>query len=173
MYTNIVYVPENVNVEINDNIISVSSGANKESKVFYYPGIKIEKKEKEIIFSFEKKALKRMVFTLSSHLKSMFKGVTKGFEYTLKTCYTHFPIKVSIEEKKIVVNNFYGEKKPRCGDVIGNNTKIKIEGNDITVTGTNLGEVSQTAANFEKVTRVTKRDRRVFQDGIYITKKGK
>jgi large subunit ribosomal protein L6 len=38
----------------------------------------------------------------------------------------------------------------------------------VIVQGTNLEEVSQTAANIEQVTKVKVKDPRVFLDGIYV-----
>jgi len=43
-----------------------------------------------------------------------------------------------------------------------------VKGEDIIVQGTNIEDVSQTAANIEKATKVKKKDPRVFLDGIYI-----
>ena len=44
----------------------------------------------------------------------MIKGVTKGFQYKLRSVYAHFPINASIENKgkQITVRNFLGEKSP-------------------------------------------------------------
>jgi large subunit ribosomal protein L6 len=39
------------------------------------------------------------------------------------------------------------------------------------LTGSDLEQVSQTAANIERATKIRGFDPRVFQDGIYITEK--
>ena len=46
-----------------------------------------------------------------------------------------------------------------------------MQGDQIIVEGVNLDDVSQTAANIEIATRILYRDRRRFQDGIFITSK--
>ena len=50
--------------------------------------------------------------------------------------------------------------------------KVEVKGKDIIVSGINLEDVSQTAANIEQATRLTGRDRRIFYDGIYVYEKG-
>ena len=43
---------------------------------------------------------------------------------------------------------------------------------DVVVKGADREKVGQTAANIERACRIKKRDRRVFQDGVYIVSKG-
>ena len=49
--------------------------------------------------------------------------------------------------------------------------KISVNGEEILVESNNKELAGQTAANIELLTRRTGFDRRVFQDGIYITEK--
>ena len=100
----------------------------------------------------------------------MMEGVTNGFEYEMKIVHSHFPIKTSVKGDTFVIENFLGERSPRKAKILGD-TKIQVKGNDVLVTGTDLEKVSQTAANIERATVIKGFDSRVFQDGIYITKK--
>jgi large subunit ribosomal protein L6 len=94
-------------------------------------------------------------------------GVTKGYEYKCKVIYAHFPVNVKIQGKKILVENFYGERSPRVAEIIGD-TKAEVQGEDIIVTGVSIQDVGQTAANLEQATKVKRKDQRVFLDGVYI-----
>ena len=77
---------------------------------------------------------------------------------------------VGISNKKFAVKNFLGEKTPRELN-IKEEVNIKIEGEIIIVEGIDKEKVSQTAANIEKLTFIKQKDRRIFQDGIYIINK--
>ena len=72
--------------------------------------------------------------------------------------------------KLFVIDNFIGERHPRTSKIVGS-TRIKISGDKVTVTGPDKEETGQTAANIEQATVIKGYDIRVFQDGIYITKK--
>jgi large subunit ribosomal protein L6 len=48
---------------------------------------------------------------------------------------------------------------------------VKVEKDIIKISSTNIEAVGQAAANLERVTKISKRDRRVFQDGIFIISK--
>ena len=50
---------------------------------------------------------------------------------------------------------------------------VAINGDEVVLTGPDIRHVGQTAANIEQVTMIKGYDPRVFQDGIYITQKGK
>ncbi|MDA4111138.1 MAG: 50S ribosomal protein L6 [Thaumarchaeota archaeon] len=105
--------------------------------------------------------------TAKSLVHNAVAGVTKGYEYKLKVIYAHFPVNVKVQGKKILVENFYGERSPRVAEIIGD-TKAEVKGEDIILTGVSLKDVGQTAANLEQATKVKRKDQRVFLDGVYV-----
>jgi large subunit ribosomal protein L6 len=111
--------------------------------------------------------------TAKSIIRNMIKGVQNGYEYKLKIVYAHFPITVKVKDNLVHVENFFGERSPRVSQIRGESTKVNVQGDEVVVTGPNLEEVSQTAANIESSTRMKNKDRRVFLDGLYIYSRGK
>tara|TARA_B110001452_G_scaffold85097_1_gene69541 strand:+ start:3760 stop:4299 length:540 start_codon:yes stop_codon:yes gene_type:complete len=109
--------------------------------------------------------------TWKAHLNNMIKGVTEGFTYTLKALYSHFPMTLAVKGKHFVVNNYFGERVPRTSDIL-NGVQVKVQNKtEVVVSGIDKEAVGQTAANIERSTTIKKRDRRVFQDGIYLIEK--
>ena len=105
--------------------------------------------------------------TAKSLIHNAVAGVTKGYEYKLKVIYAHFPVNVKVQGKKVLVENFYGERSPRVAEIIGD-TKAVVQGEDIILTGVSMQDVGQTAANLEQATKVKRKDQRVFLDGVYV-----
>jgi len=50
-------------------------------------------------------------------------------------------------------------------------TQVEVDGEEVTLSGSDKEAVGQTAADIEQLTRVSGKDNRVFQDGVYITQK--
>jgi large subunit ribosomal protein L6 len=88
----------------------------------------------------------------------------------MEVFYSHFPMKVRVENDEVVIENFLGEKAPRRTTIHGD-TEVSVDGEEITLTGSDIESVGQTAADIEQLTRVKDKDIRVFQDGVYITTK--
>jgi len=74
---------------------------------------------------------------------------------------------IKIERKKIVIQNFVGERADREASIMGN-AKVSIKGEDITVEGIDIEEVAQTAANIQQACKIRNKDLRKFMDGIYV-----
>jgi large subunit ribosomal protein L6 len=79
-------------------------------------------------------------------------------------------MQVSVEDGDVVISNFLGEKAPRRTPVRGD-TEVSVDGETVVLSGPDKEAVGQTAADIEQMTRVTDKDSRIFQDGVYITRK--
>jgi len=166
-------IPEGVNINIENGVVSVEGPKGKLHRKLYHPKIEIKKEENKIIVRAElpRRKEKALVGTFAGHIKNMIKGVTEGFTYKMKIVYSHFPIKASVKGNEFIIENFLGEKSPRKAKLFGN-VKVTVKGSDVIIEGINREEVGQTAANIEAATKVRDKDVRVFQDGIYIVSKG-
>jgi large subunit ribosomal protein L6 len=77
---------------------------------------------------------------------------------------------LKLDKNKLIISNFLGEKVSRHATILPN-VDVQIKGAKITITSNDKEAAGQTAANIEKASIVRNRDRRVFQDGIYIIEK--
>lgn len=165
-------IPEGVEIKVDGIAVSVKGEKGEVSKKLTGPNVNIEVKDSDVIFSSKKgtKREKRMIGTFKSHVKNMIQGVMKGHIYKLKICSSHFPMTVAAKDSVFEVQNFLGEKVPRKFK-IRPGVDIKIEGQEITVESPDKELAGLTAAAIEQLCRITNRDRRIFQDGIYIIEK--
>lgn len=120
-----------------------------------------------------KTAFARMIAgTYTSHIKNMITGVQAPFVYDLKIVFTHFPITVAVSGSELQVQNFLGEKKPRK-ITLPAGVKVSVQNDLVKVESADIELAGKTATLIETATRISGRDRRVYQDGVYIIKKGK
>lgn len=167
-----VLIPEGVQIDISGNDISVKGKLGEVKKTFDFNKIKITKEDKKLVLEPKSKLRKHKAYTgtITAHINNLVKGVNEGHQYKLKILYAHFPVNVSVNGNRVVIKNFVGEKSPRYANIVSN-TKVEVKGHEIFVTGIDIEEVGQTAANIEQATRIKKRDLRVFGDGIFIVSK--
>ncbi len=168
----VVEIAEGMEASINGNEFVVKGNGKELKKTFDVGKINSEIKDNKIVLT-AKGASKReakMMGTIEAHLKNMIKGLGEDFTYELEVCNVHFPMNVKEEGKKIIIKSFLGETTVRESKIL-DGAKVDISGSKITVTSHSIEAAGQTAANLEKATKLTGRDRRIFQDGIFITKK--
>lgn len=167
-------VPNDVKVKYDKstNTLEVSGPLGSLARTFTHTKIKVALKGKKVRISCELPRKKDLALfgTWLAHIKNMLKGVTEGFEYRMKIVYAHFPIKTRVQDDLLVIENFLGEKQPRNAKILGD-TKVKISGDQIILNGSNIEDVSQSAANIELATVIKNFDPRIFQDGIYVVEK--
>jgi len=172
MYSVNYAIPKDVQVEVNGREVIVKGKAGESRRSFKAKHVEIKKEGDNIIVftNSPKKADRADVGTILGHIKNMIVGAEKGVTHKLKVVYAHFPMSVKVEGDKFVVNNFLGEKFPRSMTLIKGVT-VKIAGTEVIVTGPNREIVGLCASQIEQLCRIRGRDRRVFQDGIYIIEK--
>ena len=165
-------IPEGVEANIEGDLLVINGQEGENKRKFNFGLVEIKKDNNTIILECKKstKREKKTMNTITSHIKNMIGGVQKKFEYNLKVCFSHFPVNVEIKDKEALIKNFLGEKTPRKV-VIPEGVSVELDKQQITIKSINKEFAGQAAANFERATIVKGRDRRVFQDGIYLTNK--
>jgi len=165
--------PDSVTATIENDILKIKGEKGELSRVFSHPkiGLAVNGKVIELHGKDLRRKEKAMIGTFNAHINNMIRGVTEGFEYKMKTVFSHFPIKTSVEGNEFVIHNFLGERSARKARILDGVT-IEVKGEDITVQGIDKEQVGQTVANIERASKVKKRDIRVFQDGVYRISKG-
>jgi len=165
---------ENVKVQIEaDSTIVVEGPKGTLKRHFNYPNLKIELKDNAIMISTDNysKRDKTMFGTIRAHINNMMKGVCEPYVYKLKVCSDHFPMNVSANGKQLIVKNYLGEKTPRVV-TLDDDVELKVNGDVVEVSAIDKEKAGTNAAKIELMLNPGKKDRRVFQDGIYIFDKG-
>jgi large subunit ribosomal protein L6 len=114
-----------------------------------------------------RKQSQALLKTWAAHLRNLGGGLTRGVEARMKVVAAHFPMKVQVRGEELLIENFLGEKHPRSSRLV-HGTKAQVEGDIVTLSGHDVEQVGQSAANIERATRIRDYDPRVFQDGIYL-----
>tara|TARA_B100000925_G_scaffold210885_1_gene160723 strand:+ start:589 stop:1128 length:540 start_codon:yes stop_codon:yes gene_type:complete len=168
-----VEIPEGVSASIDGETVTITGPKGSLSRDFVSARHDIFQEGGALVVRVDipRRKERALAGTWKAHLNNMVKGVTDGFTYTLKALYSHFPMTLAVKGSELIVNNYFGERVPRSA-VILDGVDVKVQNKtEVVVTGIDKEAVGQTAANIERSTTVKKRDRRVFQDGIYLIEK--
>ena len=167
-------IAEGVEVSVEGDLIKVKGPLGELEKRFdpQMLEITVDENERKVILKTynPRKFHKAYIGTIASHVKNMIEGVTGGFRKEMIIVFAHFPIKVEVDEERriVVISNFLGERKPRFAKIVGEHTKVRVEGDRIYIEGISKEDVGQTAANIRQATKIKRKDPRVFMDGIYV-----
>jgi large subunit ribosomal protein L6 len=168
-----VEVPAGVTVSYANGVLTAKGKAGVVEKVLRNPRIAFTITPEAVVLN-AKDATRREkmhIHTFRAHVRNVIKGASEGYTYKLRICSGHFPMSAKITGTTFELKNFLGEASPRKL-TLKTGAKITIEGEYIIVESPNKEIAGQISADLEKLTRITNRDRRIFQDGIYIVKKG-
>ena len=166
-------IPEGITASIDDDVLIIKK-EDKELRRKITALIDVKIGGNKIIVSAKRsrKTEKKLFGTFKAHIKNMIKGLEEVFTYKLKISNVHFPMNVSYNEtnNELIVKNFLGEKKDRIIKLILD-VQVKVNNEDIIVTSYDIEKAGQVATKIEKGTKVRNKDRRIFQDGIFIIEK--
>ncbi|WP_158056032.1 50S ribosomal protein L6 [Halorussus halophilus] len=165
-------IPDDVSAEVDHLDLTVEGPNGSVTRRLWYPDVSVSVDDGVIVIESDVEDAKTnaTIGTFESHISNMFHGVTEGWEYTMEVFYSHFPMQVRAEGDEVVIENFLGEKAARRTNIHGD-TDVNVDDETLHLSGPNIEDVGQTAADIEQLTRVSGKDTRVFQDGVYITEK--
>jgi len=163
-------IPEDIEASYDGSELHLSEGSETVTKKMDHALVDVETSEDKVTFSTEsdKKDVKSILKTFRSHTENMVEGLEDEHVYRLKGVYAHFPMDIKTEDGSLKVENFMGERNPREAEIM-EDVEVEVDGEDVTVRGSDKEKVAQTAARIESLSEKGNRDPRTFQDGIYIT----
>eukprot|EP00921_Rhytidocystis_pertsovi_P023629 GHVQ01037871.1.p1 GENE.GHVQ01037871.1~~GHVQ01037871.1.p1 ORF type:complete len:191 (+),score=26.52 GHVQ01037871.1:83-655(+) len=172
-------IPEGVEVEIKSRVVTVKGKHGQLQRAFRYLPVDLKMikdgKQIKVDMWFGKTLQLASIRTLCTHIKNMFTGVMKKYQYKMRFVYAHFPINSNIADDggTIEIRNFLGEKRVRIvkmlpGVMVERSPHVKDE---IFINGSDVELVSRSAALIHQSTLVKRKDIRKFLDGIYVSEK--
>jgi len=173
-------IPEGVTVAVKSRIIVVTGPRGKLTKSIRHINMDVrlvKGKSNKVTLAVWQGNRKHVAClrTVKSLICNMITGVTKGFLYKMRAVYAHFPINCIVQDNghKLEIRNFLGEKTVRHVDMLDGVTvsESKAQKDELIVEGTDIENVSQSAASIQGICRVRNKDIRKFLDGIYVSDK--
>ncbi|WP_049969855.1 50S ribosomal protein L6 [Haladaptatus cibarius] len=165
-------IPDEVTADVDHLDLTVDGPEGTVTRRLWYPDITVSVEDNAVVIESDSTdaKTKATMGTFESHARNMIHGVSEEWEYKMEVFYSHFPMQVRSEGDAVVIENFLGEKAPRKTNIHGDTT-VEVSDEELSLRGPSIEDVGQTAADIEQLTRVSGKDTRVFQDGVYITEK--
>lgn len=165
-------LPEKVTAQWQNHVLTIKGPKGEVKRKFLHPHVKLSLEGSMIILSSSSATRKEktIVGSFAAHIKNILKGVQVPHVYKLTICSGHFPMNIAVSGNELVIKNFLGESMPRRV-AIPAGAQVKVEGKEIIVSSPDKEVAGQTAAKFETICRETKKDVRIFMDGLWITEK--
>src|SRR5256712_12673245 len=139
----VVAVPDGVQVQIEGGHVVVKGPRHALRRTLSHPRIRmqVDGKQVKIRSEYPRRKDGALVGTFAAHLRNMIVGVTDGFTYEMKIVYSHFPVKATVKESGVIIENFLREKILRRANILGE-TKVEVKGDQDLLTGSDIQAVS-------------------------------
>lgn len=169
-----VELPEDLTVQIKNNVVTIEGTKGTLTKNFENFDVELKKTKKKISVKayYINKKKKANALAVVGYLKNMIKGVTEGYVYKSKIIYSHFPITVEPDNNKkiVTIKNLYGGRKSIVVPIVGAETSVKVDKDDVIIEGIDKEAVGQTTANMQEACKLRgkrKKDPETFMDGVW------
>jgi len=169
-----ILLPEGFSATADKNSLTIKSANSETSRSFRARGISFKVEDNSIILQGcpASRKMNALLLTIALHVKNMVAVLQRPYQCRLAVIYSHFPMNLAVKGNKVEINNFTGEKHPRYAKILPG-VNVEIKGKEVLVKGIDKEAVGQTAANLENATKVRGKDRRIYQDGVFIVEKTK
>merc|ERR1711998_427915 len=169
-------IPDGCKVKLDRRIVTVEGPRGKLVKSFKHLQceLKLNQKSVDIRVWFPNRKAVACVNTIKTHIHNMFVGLLQGYKYKMKSVYAHFPININIinDNTHVEVHNFLGEKFIRRVNLLpGVTCKSTGAKDEYMLEGSDIENVSRSAALIQQSTTVKNKDIRKFLDGMYVSEK--
>jgi large subunit ribosomal protein L6 len=165
-------LPQGITAKVEGSVLSVKGAHGEVKRTINHPLLNVAIAGNMVNLSAKRNTQRevKLIYAFRAHILNMTRGAANGHLYELKICASHFPMNVSVAKDKFIVKNFLGEKYPRTMQ-ISQGVEVKVEAEKITIMSTDKEKAGMTASSIEELMKRPGFDKRIFQDGIYITKK--
>ena len=168
-------LPEDLKITVKDRYVTIEGPKGTLTRNFDPTDVEITKKGKKVDIKAYYINKKRKAATLAvvGYINNMIKGVMQGYTYKSKIVFSHFPLTVEPDNKKkiITIKNLYGGRKHITVPIVGPETTVKVDKDDVIIEGIDKEAVGQTTANMQEACRLRgkrKKDPETFMDGIWL-----
>lgn len=168
-------LPEDLKITVKDRHVIIEGPKGTLTRNFDPTDVEITKKGKKVDIKAYYINKKRKAATLAvvGYINNMIKGVMQGYTYKSKIVFSHFPLTVEPDNKKkiITIKNLYGGRKHITVPIVGPETTVKVDKDDVIIEGIDKEAVGQTTANMQEACRLRgkrKKDPETFMDGVWL-----
>ena len=167
-------LPESVTITLKGKIVTAEGAKGTLTRDFSDFDVELKKTKTKINVKayFINKKKKAKALAVVGYIQNMIKGVTEGYIYKSKIVYSHFPITVEPDNKKrtVVIKNLYGGRKQINVPIVGDDTTVNVDKDDVIIEGIDKQAVGQTTANMQEACRLRgkrRKDPETFLDGVW------
>lgn len=165
-----VKLPEGFRAEKKNDDLVITNGGESLCRTLPRRKLDVRVASNKIELSVATKQDRALVGTFASHFRNMIAGLESPFVYKLKVCSSHFPMSVKKEGSKLIIQNFMGSSAAKIVKLI-EGVDVSVAGDYIFVKSADVEIAGRIASAIERTTHLSKKDRRIFQDGVFIVEK--